>query len=238
MKLLIIMPLYNQEKFVRDAIESVIQQTHKNWELVIIDDRSTDNSVKIVEKYTYIPNITLLKNKENRGCYYSRNRGLEYFKDIEWDVFTIHDPDDISDITRFEKILDEMGSNILGVRPLYVETDENLNILYENNSPKTFNGEGQAFYRRIVFDKILGYYDNIRFSGDTDYWWRLEAYCNLNPQYKNILSHLPLYLRRNHQNNLTKKYSWETDRRNYFIKSKNDIHTMFKTGNFYREKFD
>lgn len=238
MKLLVIMPLYNQEKFVRDAIESVIQQTHKNWELIIIDDCSTDNSVKIVEEYTHLPNVTLLKNKENRGCYYSRNKGLEYSKNKEWDIFTIHDPDDVSDITRFEQIINEFNLNTLGIKPLYIECDENLNFI-EINGKYFYNGEGQSFYKRIVFEEILGYYDNTRFSGDTDYWWRLEAYCSINPGNEISLSNKPLYLRRIHGNNLTILYDFNTTRPKYWNMIRKEIQNkMIPSNNFYREIFD
>jgi glycosyltransferase involved in cell wall biosynthesis len=238
MKLLVIMPLYNQEKYVKGAIESVVQQTYKNWELVIIDDCSTDNSVKIAEEYTHLDNVTLLKNKENKGCYYTRNRGLDYFKDKEWDVFTIHDPDDMSDITRFEQILNEFNEDILGIRPLYIEVDKELNPTLINGR-STFHGEGQCFYKREVFDNILGYFDNTRFSGDTDYWWRLEAYCSINPPNKVILSDLPLYLRRVHGNNLTILYPHAKTRPMYWDKIKKDIVTyMVPNNDFYRKKFN
>jgi len=238
MKLLVIMPLYNKEKYVRDAIESVLQQTYKNWELVIIDDCSTDNSVKIVEEYTHLSNITLLKNKENKGCYYSRNKGLDYFKDKEWDIFTIHDPDDVSDVTRFEKILEEFDENVLGIKPLYIECDKDLNFK-EVNGKYYHHGEGVAFFKRKVFDEILGYYDNIRFSGDTDYWWRLEAYCKQNPPNKVTLSNHPLYLRRIHGENLTIIYDFITDRPQYFKKIQRDIkEEMIPNNNFYRFIFD
>ena len=47
----IIMPMYNSEAFIKDAIKSVIAQTYKNWELLVVDDGSTDNSRAIVEKF-------------------------------------------------------------------------------------------------------------------------------------------------------------------------------------------
>lgn len=239
-KLLVIMPLYNRGKYVREAIESVLQQTHKNLELVIVDDCSTDNSLEVAKQYKDRENVTILENSANRGCYYSRNKALEYSKDKQWDIFTIHDPDDVSDTTRFREILKEFDQNILGIRPLYLEVDQNLELIKVNDQTQ-FHGEGQAFYRRVVFQDILGYYDNIRFSGDTDYWWRLETFCRLknNPEKYNLKrSDKPLYLRRNHTNNLTKLYDWNTDRRNYFEKSKADIREMCRTGNFYRDIFE
>ena len=48
----IILPTYNREKFISKAIESVLKQIHQEWELIIIDDGSTDNTNKIIKKYT------------------------------------------------------------------------------------------------------------------------------------------------------------------------------------------
>ena len=54
----IIMPTYNCEKYIADSIETVIKQTYKNWELIIVDDYSTDDTKTIVENYTkQYPNI-------------------------------------------------------------------------------------------------------------------------------------------------------------------------------------
>lgn len=230
------MPLYNRGKYLEYAIESVVQQTYKNWELVIIDDCSTDQSLEIAKQYEHLDNVTVLENDINRGCYYSRNKGLEYIKDKEWEYFTTHDPDDVSDITRFEEILNEFNHDTLGIRPLYIEVNRDLKTI-EINGKSTFHGEGIAFYKREVFDNILGYYDDTRFSGDTDYWWRLEAYCNLNNINGTLLSNKPLYLRRHHGENLSVIYDWETTRPKYWNKVRNDINNMTSTGNFYRQAF-
>ncbi|RAJ17915.1 glycosyltransferase family 2 protein [Olleya aquimaris] len=73
----IITPLYNSEAFIEDTINSVLHQTYTNWELILIDDCSTDNTIaiaeKLVSKYT---NIKLLKNQINSGAAVSRNKGI------------------------------------------------------------------------------------------------------------------------------------------------------------------
>jgi len=232
------MPVYNREKYVNDAIESVLQQTHTNLELVIIDDCSTDSSLEIALKYKHKSNVTILTNNENKGCYYSRNKGLEYFKDVEWDYFTIHDSDDISYANRFKEILSEFNEHTLGIRTLCLHVDENLKFIQINGTTSYTHSEGVAFFKRVVFDTILGYYDNTRFGGDSDYWCRLENYCKNNPLNEITLSNKPLYLRRNHPAQLTKKYNWDTHRQHYAKRFQDDILQMSKTENFYRKKFD
>ena len=71
----IIMPSYNTAKFISKTIESVLEQTYKNWELLIVDDCSTDNTDEIVSKYDD-DRIIYLKNKKNSGAAVSRNKAL------------------------------------------------------------------------------------------------------------------------------------------------------------------
>lgn len=74
----IIIPVYNNEKWFERCIESVINQTYNNLEIIIINDCSTDNVEDIILKYKKLDNrIIYIKNEENKGVGYSRNRGIE-----------------------------------------------------------------------------------------------------------------------------------------------------------------
>lgn len=61
------MPVYNGEKYLADAIESILNQTYTNFEFIIINDGSTDNSLKIIEKYAKLDNRIKIINRENKG---------------------------------------------------------------------------------------------------------------------------------------------------------------------------
>lgn len=76
------MPMHNSAAFIGDAIESVISQTYKDWELLVVDDYSTDNSVSIVKKYSSIDTrIHLLYNDKHTGLPSSpRNFGIKHAK--------------------------------------------------------------------------------------------------------------------------------------------------------------
>jgi len=77
----IIMPLYNSEKYLKEAIESVINQSYQNWELIIVDDKSTDSSLEIVKTYTKEEQrICLILLKSNSGPTQARNRAIEEAK--------------------------------------------------------------------------------------------------------------------------------------------------------------
>jgi glycosyltransferase involved in cell wall biosynthesis len=80
-KVSIITPSYNSEKFIAQTIESVLNQTYREWEMIIVDDQSTDNSVKLIDSYvqkdTRIKCIVL---EENSGPAVARNRAIEEAK--------------------------------------------------------------------------------------------------------------------------------------------------------------
>lgn len=72
----IIMPSYNTGRFIRETIESVMAQSYTNWELIIVDDCSTDSTDKIVEKYLVDKRIRFMKNDKNSGAAVSRNQSI------------------------------------------------------------------------------------------------------------------------------------------------------------------
>ena len=240
-KLLVIIPFYNVEKHLEESIEGVLQQTYQNFHLVLVDDASTDSSKELAEQYKDHDKVSILYNSKNKGCYYSVNKALYTFKDKEWDYWHFHGGDDVSDLTRFEQVIEYFSDNpkILGCKSTFVRVHydtKEVDIL--NGQPHIGTSEGIAFYSRKVFE-TLGYYDNTRFSGDTDYMWRLDAWIKTNNLDYKLGEHKdPLYIAYLHDNNLTKVYNWETDRPNYWKKSQQEIQQMVKNNKFYREIFE
>lgn len=76
----IIMPVYGVEKYLADAIESVLAQSYQDWELLIVNDGSTDNSYTIAKEYELKDVRITVFNKENGGLSDARNYGLQYAK--------------------------------------------------------------------------------------------------------------------------------------------------------------
>ena len=103
----IIMPSYNTARFISKTIESVLEQTYKNWELLIVDDCSTDNTDEIVSKYDD-DRIIYLKNKKNSGAAVSRNKALKNAKG-KWIAFL--DSDDLWLPEKLERQLKFMVQN-------------------------------------------------------------------------------------------------------------------------------
>ena len=97
----IIMPNYNGAKYLKATIESVLAQTYTNWELLIIDDCSTDDGVKIIEGYTkQDKRIHLICQEENKGVAHTRNIGIAKAKGK---YIALLDSDDIWKSEKLEK---------------------------------------------------------------------------------------------------------------------------------------
>src|SRR4051794_25662018 len=74
----IITPAYNCEEFISEAIDSVLAQTYINWEMIIVNDKSTDNTEKIVNDYIQLDTrIKVINLSENSGAAVARNKALE-----------------------------------------------------------------------------------------------------------------------------------------------------------------
>lgn len=103
----IIMPNYNSAKYLQDTIGSVIAQTYSNWELLFVDDCSTDDSIKIVESFCD-PRIKIFKNEVNSGAAVSRNYALRQAQG-RWIAFL--DSDDLWEEEKLSKQLGFMNEN-------------------------------------------------------------------------------------------------------------------------------
>jgi glycosyltransferase involved in cell wall biosynthesis len=106
-KVSVLMPVYNAEKYVRVAIESILDQTFRDFEFIIIDDGSTDSSADIIRSY-HDPRILFLENSANVGIVVSLNTGLAM---AQGDYIARMDADDISIPIRLEKQVDFLNHN-------------------------------------------------------------------------------------------------------------------------------
>lgn len=107
-KVSIIMPVYNKEKYVERAIESVLKQTYKDIELIIVNDGSTDNSLNKCKKF--VDERIKIVNSKNYGVSHARNLGIDR---ASGDFITFLDADDYLDICYLEELLDERSQMII-----------------------------------------------------------------------------------------------------------------------------
>ena len=119
----IITPAYNCEKYISETIESVLEQTYANWEMLIIDDGSTDNTINIIKSYND-DRIRVIQNQANIGAALSRNRGLKEARG-KWIAFL--DSDDLWYPKKLEGQIAFMVQNNYGFTYTeYIEMDEKL----------------------------------------------------------------------------------------------------------------
>lgn len=118
----IIMPTYNSARFIRKTIECVFQQTYTNWEIVLVDNGSNDDTLNIAKSFND-PRIRIYINNQNKGQAYSRNRAIEESRG-KWIAFL--DSDDIWVTNKLEiqlKFMIENGYH--AAYSNYIEIDEN-----------------------------------------------------------------------------------------------------------------
>lgn len=104
----IVMPSYNTAGYIRESLESVLHQSYPYWELIIVDDCSTDNTDEIIKPYLTDSRIRYLKNEKNSGAAVSRNYALREAKG-KWIAFL--DSDDLWQPEKLEKQIEFMISN-------------------------------------------------------------------------------------------------------------------------------
>jgi succinoglycan biosynthesis protein ExoO len=104
----ILTPAYKAEPYIGQAIESVLAQTMPDWELIIVEDCSPDNTAQVVERYLDDPRITLIHNEQNLGANGSRNRALEVAQG-KW--IALLDADDWYEPQRLERLVQFAEAN-------------------------------------------------------------------------------------------------------------------------------
>lgn len=108
-KVSVILPIYNAEKYLKECVDSVINQTYSNLQIILVNDGSTDNSWEICQELKNVDSRIVIANQKNSGVSVARNRGLE-IADGKWIMFV--DPDDVLDKTIVTNLLSKMNDQI------------------------------------------------------------------------------------------------------------------------------
>lgn len=197
-KVTVVMPIYGVEKFVADAVESVLHQTFTDFEFIIVDDLSPDKSRDICEQYDD-PRIQIVRHSENRGLAGARNTGI---RNATGEYIALLDSDDIWEPEKLERHVEHLDSNAaIGIsfsRSAFINEDgEHLNtyqmpkltgITAEHLLCRNPIGNGSApVIRRSVFDDIeftenlygedekFYFDDQFRQSEDIECWIRIAS---------------------------------------------------------------
>jgi glycosyltransferase involved in cell wall biosynthesis len=122
-KVLIITPTYNGEKYIKETIDSCLNQTYKNLEIIVVDDCSSDSTVEILNSYTNRINLTT--NQNNQGITKNLNKALPNRKDGKYFIFLGHD--DVLPPNHVEIMVNEFDDNTIFVHCNNMGIDKNGN---------------------------------------------------------------------------------------------------------------
>jgi glycosyltransferase involved in cell wall biosynthesis len=204
----IIIPVYNRANIICECIDSLLNQTYTNIEIIIIDDNSTDSTLKQINTYKDSDKIKILSNLKNYGCYTSINFGLSI---ASGEYITVHGSDDVSFPNRIEELIYMMMTNNLLMCGNYIlrshfKTFKNINlsntndifnsILHFKMDNTTHNKEccnplvslGTLIYHKSVFNTI-GEYKNIRKGADMIFFEEFLYHYEKIKFYNNDCSH-------------------------------------------------
>ncbi len=166
----VLIPSYNPGRYLREAVESVFNQTMKNWELIIVDDASTDDSLSTIKDYMDDPRITIIRNPINMGQSKTQNVGLQYVKTPFFIMLDSDDwffPDTLKTLMKESKNVSDDVALICGnVRRVYeddsgkvikeyVRKSENFESIYEYIL--STNVPYPRFYRTAALKYIGGW---------------------------------------------------------------------------------
>ncbi len=190
-KVTVLMPVYNAEKYLREAIGSILSQTWSDFEFLIINDGSTDHSREIIRSFDD-RRIRLVDNPSNIGVTKSLNRGLQMARG---EFIARQDADDISYPDRLARQMIFLNQNqdvvLLGTRARAINADgKPLNIIFrfpvgslairwylmfEN----PFIHSSVVFQRRVICEKLGGYNETFLRTQDFELWSRLGRNYNV-----------------------------------------------------------
>jgi glycosyltransferase involved in cell wall biosynthesis len=244
-KVSVIIPVYNAEKYLARSIESILNQTFQNFEILIIDDGSTDNSWEVIQSFDD-HRISSLRNPKNQGVVQSRNKLLSIAKG---EYFALQDADDWSEPNRLQVQLDFLESrrdlSICGTQ--YTKFDNLGNELFvsgfpledENirkNVPEHYQFLcASIMFRKSVYKHIGGYHEFFNRSGNEDIYWIFKAL----KDYKMVNVSESLYCYRYNPVSITKTYSALNLRKFYVTHlTRHLIKEFYQTGTNFLEEGD
>jgi glycosyltransferase involved in cell wall biosynthesis len=181
----IIVPLYNKESFVRDALNSILKQTYTDYEVIIVNDASTDDSAIVAETFLS-EKIRIIQHDKNKGLAAARNTGIQ---NATSNFITYLDADDVWKPTFLEhifsltqefseaKIFATNYEEIWGTTlKIPVNGSENLDSNFKGyidffalNLKQGIYCHGSVCFHKSVFEKIGLYNEEIQFSEDLDF---------------------------------------------------------------------
>ena len=146
-KISVVIPIYNVDKYLKECLDSVVNQTLKDIEIICVNDGSTDGSLKILEEYAQKDNRIIVINQENQGQGVARNKGIDV---ASGEYIAFVDPDDFIDLNTFEIVYNKFKETNVDIvqfdyqtcteygkfienHPLYKQIYKKINLKLKNN---------------------------------------------------------------------------------------------------------
>lgn len=208
----IVLPTYNGSQYLGQAVQSCLDQTYTNWELIIVDDASTDNTPGLIAQFSAADGrIRSVRHNTNRKLPAALNTGFSLAQG-EYLTWTSDDncyrPNALAEMVAFLEtrpevdivytdytVIDESGEPVRLVRVSSLEELVNRNCI------------GPCFlYRRAVHDALGGYAEDLYLAEDYDFWLRASIWFRFEALHKD------LYLYRHHSTSLT---AWQGERAHF-----------------------
>lgn len=151
-KISVVIPVYNVEKYLSECLDSVIYQTYKNLQIILVDDGSTDSSGKICDEYAEKDDRITVVHQSNAGAGAAKNTGLKL---IDGDYFSIIDSDDYIELDMYEKMvnsLEKYNSDIAQClfRNVFVNDSFDRKYKIKGNYPKVLTSK--KFLSELLYD--------------------------------------------------------------------------------------
>lgn len=187
----VVMPVYNEERFLREAVDSILSQTFTDFEFIIIDDGSTDGTPDILAQYAQRDSRVRVFRQENSGLVRSLNRAVALSRG---EYVARMDADDISLPKRLATQVRWLDSNpeIASLATRTDEIDENGRVVKRGDRyvgsafirRTLLRGysilyHGSVMFRRVCFDRVGGYREEFKRAEDYDLWLRMTDHYSL-----------------------------------------------------------
>lgn len=215
----VIVPIYNREKYLRTCLDSIVNQSYKNLEIILVDDGSTDDSVTICEEYATDDLRIKIIRQENQGVAAARNAGL---RQAAGQYVGFVDSDDWLDKRAYEILVKNLESTQADVsvgsyvreyrgRSDELSAGEELNTIKCYDSPKDILEQltdAAGFFNCFIWNKLYksSVIGEIRFNEKArmseDYAFNWEVFKNVK---KAVFSQFPVYHYRNYNESLTRR---------------------------------
>lgn len=149
----IVMATYNGERYLREQLDSIVQQSYKDIEIIIVDDCSVDKTFLILEDYARIQhNISIIRNNQNLGV----TRSFEIaINSCSGDYIAFCDQDDVWVSNKIERMVDESGDNLL-IHCDAILVDEQLNVVAESFAAKYKDISKCKFIDYLLGNNVTG----------------------------------------------------------------------------------